>query len=316
MFCIFVYTMKVEKLILQRLTETGRVHLPGWGSWYLKAQISRWDSVTGTAFPKGKYIAFNPSISSMENSLVSLVMRDMGCTMEVAEQWIRRKVQQWQLSLDNGTVLMLDGIGSFRPNGSFQSNVNSLDAHSFGLTPIMLHSISEPSALQSKVVASLKMVSEQREQGLRNWQKASVAAAVSLLFGLGIFQSTWSTQMAGWLTSPTETEFEVTVPLIDVENHAKETPVITSSEPTITPEVVFTAPRLDKGYSIIVGSFKVSKNASDLANELRSQGHLVTILEGSLMKVGVGSFASRDDAKIALSKVKANINSHAWICAY
>lgn len=146
--------------------------------------------------------------------------------------------------------------------------------------------------------------------------KASVAAAVSLLFGLGIFQSTWSTQMAGWITSPAETEFEVTVPLIDVENHAKETPIITSSERTITPEVVVTAPRLDKGYSIIVGSFKVSKNASDLANELRSQGHLVTILEGSLMKVGVGSFASRDDAKIALSKVKANINSHAWICAY
>ena len=72
------------------------------------------------------------------------------------------------------------------------------------------------------------MVSEQREQGLRNWQKASVAAAVSLLFGLGIFQSTWSTQMAGWITSSAETEFEVTVPLIDVENHAKETPIITS----------------------------------------------------------------------------------------
>jgi len=34
------------------------------------------------------------------------------------------------------------------------------------------------------------------------------------------------------------------------------------------------------------------------------------------MKVGIGSFASRDEAKTALSKVKADINSHAWICAY
>ena len=316
MFCIFVYTMKIEKLILQRLQDTGRVHLPGWGSWYLKAQVSRWDSVTGTAFPKGKYIAFNPSIASMENSLVSLVMRDLGSTMEIAEQWISRKVQQWQQSLDKGAVLMLDGIGSFRPNGSFQSDVNSLDAQSFGLTPVMLHAISEPSALQSKVVASLKMVSEQREQGLRNWQKASAAAAVSLLFGLGVFQSPWSTQMAGWFATPAEATLEVGIPFVDVENHANETPAITSSESTITSKAVVTTPRLDAGYSIIVGSFKVSTNASDLANELRSQGHLVTILEGSLMKVGVGSFASRDEAKTALSKVKADINSHAWICAY
>lgn len=318
MFRIFVKTMKIEKLILQRLQDTGRVHLPGWGSWYLKAQVSRWDSVTGTAFPKGKYIAFNPSIASMENSLVSLVMREMGSTMEIAEQWISRKVQQWQQSLDQGAVLMLDGIGSFRPNGAFQSDVNSLDAQSFGLTPIMLHAISEPSALQSKVVASLKMVSEQREQGLRNWQKASAAAAVSLLFGLGIFQSPWSTQMAGWFATPVEVEAasEVAVPLVDVENHANETPAVTSSESKITSKAVVSATRLETGYSIIVGSFKVSTNASDLADELRSQGHLVTLLEGSLMKVGIGSFASRDEAKTALSKVKADINSHAWICAY
>jgi len=35
-----------------------------------------------------------------------------------------------------------------------------------------------------------------------------------------------------------------------------------------------------------------------------------------LMKVGLGGFDSREQAKLALSEIKAEVNSYAWIYAY
>ena len=241
--------------------------------------------------------------------------------MEVAESWIRRKVNQWQTTLDSGNILMLSGLGSFRKNGMFQpERENQFDPNSFGFTAVMMHRISEPSALESKVVASLKMVTEQRENGLASWRKAAVAAAITALISLGVYQSEITPQaMAGWFTqTPTAQEaldnFEAveteatlpteTVVAIEVTTAEKTTP---SLSPVKTES---------KRYYIVVGSFKMENNALTLAEELQGKGHEVKVLPGSLMKVGLGGFESREEAKLALSGIKAEVNSYAWIYAY
>ncbi|MDA0742179.1 MAG: SPOR domain-containing protein, partial [Bacteroidetes bacterium] len=71
-----------------------------------------------------------------------------------------------------------------------------------------------------------------------------------------------------------------------------------------------------KRYYIVVGSFKIEENALTLAEELQADGHEVTVLPGSLMKVGLGGFESREQAKSALAAIKAEVNSYAWIYAY
>jgi len=71
-----------------------------------------------------------------------------------------------------------------------------------------------------------------------------------------------------------------------------------------------------KKYYIVVGSFKMESNAFTLAEELQAEGHEVKVLPGSLMKVGLGGFESRDQAKSALAGIKAEVNSYAWIYAY
>ncbi len=315
--------MKIESLIIECLENKGRVQLPGWGAFYLKSQGARWDSVTGTAFPAGKYIGFNPSIARTENSLLSTVMRTMGTTMEVSEQWITRKVNGWQQVLDQGQVLMLPGLGSFSTTAGFKPEQNVLSDDSFGLTSFMMHAVHEPSALQSKVSASLKLVTESREKGLKAWQKAAVAAAVTALFGLGIFQSELPTEMAGWLGSLSTTSAAVENP---VEADATE---VTKPE-TMTPETVtdiavetpaavakvVTQPTKGMGYYIVVGSFKEALNAEVLSEEIAAKGYNVSVLPGSLKKVGIGHFASRTAAKAELAKIKSEVNSHAWIFAY
>ena len=99
--------MQIEQLIIQTLNAKNRVQIPGCGAFYLVEKEARWDAATNTAFPRGKYVAFNPARSSIENTLLPTVMRTLGGSMEIAESWIRRKVNQWQTTLDSGSVLML-----------------------------------------------------------------------------------------------------------------------------------------------------------------------------------------------------------------
>ncbi len=319
--------MQIEQLIIQTLNAKNRVQIPGWGAFFLVEKEARWDAVTNTAFPRGKYVAFNPARSSNENTLLPTVMRTLGGSMEVAESWIRRKVNQWQTTLDSGSVLMLSGLGSFRKNGTFQpERENQFDANSFGFTAVMMHRISEPSALESKVVASLKMVTEQRENGLASWRKAAVAAAITALISLGVYQSDITPQaMAGWFTPTPAAQqaldnfkansTEAALPLEDdkVEAVAPVAKTTTEAKNSASISPVKTE---SKRYYIVVGSFKMEANALTLAEELQVEGHEVTVLPGTLMKVGLGGFESREQAKSALAEIKAAVNSYAWIYAY
>ena len=313
--------MQIEQLIIQTLNAKNRVQIPGWGAFYLVEKEARWDAVTNTAFPRGKYVAFNPARSSSENTLLPNVMRTLGGSMDVAESWIRRKVNQWQTTLDSGSVLMLTGLGSFRKNGMFQpERENQFDPNSFGFTAVMMHRISEPSALESKVVASLKMVTEQRENGLASWRKAAVAAAITALISLGVYQSDITPQaMAGWFT-PTPAAQEALDGFEAVETEsllpAETTVDIEVSSPEEYTPSLSPVKTESKRYYIVVGSFKMENNALNLAEELQGQGHEVKILPGSLKKVGLGAFESREQAKSALAGIKAEVNSYAWIYAY
>lgn len=311
--------MTIESLIIELLEEQGRVQLPGWGAFYLKAQPARWDAVTGTAFPAGKYLRFNPSVARTENTLLPKVMRSMGTSMEVAEHWITRKLNSWQQALDEGQVLMLSGLGSFSESAGFKPESNLFGSSNFGLTSIMLHPVHEPSALQNKVSASIKLVTEQREKGLRAWQRAAVAAAVTALFGLGVFQSDLPTQMAGWygdFTSSDATIEEVTPTIEEVAEPAADVEELSTPAAEVKETKAVQAPIKGAGYYIVVGSFKEGRNAENLADELAQQGYDVSILPGSLNKVGIGNYQSRGAAKAELAKIKSEVNSHAWIFAY
>lgn len=312
--------MQIESFIIQRLSERGRVQIPSWGTFYLMEKPARWDAVTNTAFPRGKYIGFTPSNTTTENTLLPAVVKQMRCTMEIGESWIVRKVNQWQSTLDSGSILLLQGLGSFRKNGTFVAEKNNqFDANSFGFSTVMLHTLNEPSALESKVVASLKIVTEQRAQGIKVWRKAAVAAAITALVTLGVYQSDLRTEMAGWFAPGRSIELDhndrsTETPAVD-EGTVPEMVAPTTEELIEAPAVIRKAAATKK-YYIVVGSFKQENNATTLANELQTEGMEVSILPGSLLKVGIGNYSSREDAKRDLSEIQSSINQHAWIYAY
>lgn len=312
--------MQIEVIIIQRLVERGRVQIPAWGTFYLMEKPARWDSVTNTAFPRGKYVGFTPSNATTENSLLPAVMKQMRCSMEVAESWISRKVNQWQNTLDSGSILLLQGLGSFRKNGAFVAEKNNqFDAHSFGFSTVMLHALNEPSALESKVAASLKMVSEQRAQGLITWRKTAVAAAIAALVSLGVYQSDLRTEIAGWFSPGSNIELDHSdrnTGSSPLENAVESLESVSTKNDASNAAIKVRTASATKKYYIVVGSFKIEDNATSLANELLSEDLEVSVLPGSLLKVGVGNYSSREDAKRDLSKIQQSINQHAWIYAY
>ena len=312
--------MQIEVIIIQRLVERSRVQIPAWGTFYLMEKPARWDSVTNTAFPRGKYVGFTPSNATTENSLLPAVMKQMRCSMEVAESWISRKVNQWQNTLDSGSILLLQGLGSFRKNGAFVAEKNNqFDAHSFGFSTVMLHALNEPSALESKVVASLKMVSEQRAQGLITWRKTAVAAAIAALVSLGVYQSDLRTEIAGWFSPGSNIELDHSdrnTGSSPLENAVESLESVSTKNDASNAAIKVRTASATKKYYIVVGSFKIEDNATSLANELLSEDLEVSVLPGSLLKVGVGNYSSREDAKRDLSKIQQSINQHAWIYAY
>ena len=317
--------MQIESILIQRLSERGRVQIPSWGTFYLMEKPARWDAVTNTAFPRGKYVGFTPSNTTTENSLLPAVMKQMRCTMEMAESWIARKVNQWQSTLDSGSILLLQGLGSFRKNGAFVAEKNNqFDHHSFGFSTVMMHALNEPSALETKVAASLKMVTEQRSEGLKLWRKAAVAAAITALVTLGVYQSDLRTEMAGWFAPGRGIELDhsdrqpIAPSILNTaaENAPAEEEIeAVVSTPAQAPTVVRKATATKK-YYIVVGSFKMQDNASTLAAELQDKGMDISILPGSLLKVGIGNYLSREAAKQDLAQIQSSINQHAWIYAY
>ena len=324
----FLLVMQIEAFIIQRLSEKGRVQLPGWGTFFLMEKSARWDAVTNTAFPPGKYVGFTPSNTTTENSLLPAVMKQMRCSMEVAESWILRKLNQWQTTLDSGSILLLQGLGSFRKNGAFVAEKNNqFDAHAFGFSAVMLHPLSEPSALETKVAASLKIVTENRSQGLKAWRKAAVAAAITALVSLGVYQTELHTEMAGWFApgksiqldhsdrSNKSMDAEVAAPQ-DAETIVEEVEVTASDAPVTAPKVVKKTAVATKKYYIVVGSFKMEENATNLAEELQAEGMDINILPGSLIKVGIGNYLTREAAKQDLAEIQKSINKYAWIYAY
>jgi cell division protein FtsN len=125
--------------------------------------------------------------------------------------------------------------------------------------------------------------------------------------------------MAGWFAPGRGIELDhndrqPSTPSI-METPAEEEVEAVVSTPVQTPAVVRKATATKK-YYIVVGSFKIEDNATTLAAELKAEGMDVSILPGSLMKVGIGNYLSREAAKQDLSQIQSSINQHAWIYAY
>jgi cell division protein FtsN len=93
--------------------------------------------------------------------------------------------------------------------------------------------------------------------------------------------------------------------IIEIAPEIIETPIIEEVE-----NPVFTK---QKTYYIIAGAFSEQKNANRMLNKLKRWNYNTEIVEGeNLLRVSYDSFTNREDAVLALNKIKQE-NSDAWL---
>jgi len=93
--------------------------------------------------------------------------------------------------------------------------------------------------------------------------------------------------------------------IIEVETEIMETPIIEEVE-----ALVFTE---QKTYYIIAGAFAEQKNANKMLNKLNKWDYNAEIVDGgNLLRVSYDSFTNREDAVLALNKIKQE-NPDAWL---
>jgi hypothetical protein len=248
--------------------------------------------------------------------LITHISNKEGLSQDVAKNEVENYVAKITEKLNDSRVLRIDKIGLFTlgKEGNIiflqdSSNNYSLDA--FGMKATHSKVVIRGANVEEKVAATIKTIRTNSNNPRAFLRAAAVIIPLVALSYLTISQqdniNTIYTQMAG--LNPFETNAIVEpvveiIPKIKVEVEA--TPIIIEEEsiPIIISQ---------KTYYIIAGAFAEEKNANKMLNKLNSWNYNAEIVEGSnLLRVSYNSFYNRDEAVLALNKIKQE-NPEAWL---
>ena len=279
------------------------VIVPEFGGFVGNKKSAQLNKTTGALTPPSKQILFNPHLKTNDGLLSSHIANQELISQEIALNNVLDFSIEKNNKLNTSKVLRLDKVGLFtlgkEGNVIFlqDSSTNySLDA--FGM---------------KATVQTIRTKSRNPKTLLR---AAAVIIPLVALSYLSISQqeriNNVYTQMATlnpFTTTETITEVVEVIAekdlIIEVAPEIIETPIIEEVE---TP--VFTE---QKTYYIIAGAFSEQKNANKMLNKLNRWNYNAEIVEGgNLLRVSYDSFTNREDAVLALNKIKHE-NSDAWL---
>jgi cell division septation protein DedD len=297
------------------------VIVPEFGGFVGNRKSAQLNKITGALTPPSKQILFNPNLKTNDGLLSSHIAGHEGISQEIALNNVLDYSTEKNNKLSTSKVLRLDKVGLFtlgkEGNVIFlqDSSTNySLDA--FGMQPTYNKTVSRKTETEKQVEATVQTIRTKSRNPKTLLRAAAVVIPLVALSYLSISQkeriNNLYTQMA--TLNPFATNEIVTQAVdvitekdlvIEVETEIIETPIIEEGE-----TLVFTE---QKTYYIIAGAFAEQKNANKMLNKLKRWDYNAGIVEGgNLLRVSYDSFTNREDAVLALNKIKQE-NSDAWL---
>ena len=290
------------------------VIVPEFGGFVGNRKSAQLNKSTGALTPPSKQILFNPHLKTNDGLLSSHIANQEGISQEIALNNVIDYSTEKNNKLNTSKVLRLEKVGLFtlgkEGNVIFlqDSSTNySLDA--FGMKATYNKTVARKTETEKQVEATVQTIRTKSRNPKALLRAAAVIIPLVALSYLSISQqeriNTVYTQMAAFNPfSTTEIITEKDL-IIEVAPEIIETPIIEEVE---TP--VFTK---QKTYYIIAGAFAEQKNANKMLNKLNRWNYNAEIVEGgNLLRVSYDSFSNREDAVLALNKIKQE-NSDAWL---
>ena len=297
------------------------VIVPEFGGFVGNRKSAQLNKSTGALTPPSKQILFNPHLKTNDGLLSSHIANKEGISQEIALNNVIDYSTEKNNKLNTSKVLRLEKVGLFtlgkEGNVIFLQDIStnySLDA--FGMKATYNKRVARKTETEKQVEATVQTIRTKSRNPKALLRAAAVIIPLVALSYLSISQqeriNTVYTQMAAFnpfLTTETITEvLEIITEkdlIIEVAPDIIETPIIEEVETPIFTE--------QKTYYIIAGAFAEQKNANKMLNKLNRWNYNAEIFEGgNLLRVSYDSFANREDAVLALNKIKQE-NSDAWL---
>ena len=304
--------MNIEKYISDLLYRYQCVTVPGFGAFlteFKSAQIN----TENVILPPKKVLSFNQHLKNNDGLLANHIAQEENISYSEAILFIKNKVNDWQLAIDQNAPIALNSIGEINANKEgnlvfVPSNEVNFETNSFGLTEVVAPQV-ERSPLEELVTSSeaenikpavdlfaptqttqTEVVAIQPEvEVLPKQQKSTgiykVAAVIAVFIGAGMFgykvyndSEVEKNTLALQKQVQDKVEQKVQEATFVMENPIPAVNVKIQETPkNTTPEVatstISTSTTSKLPYHIIAGSFKSQENATNKVKDLKSKGY-------------------------------------------
>tara|TARA_B100000767_G_scaffold259235_1_gene268830 strand:+ start:3923 stop:4906 length:984 start_codon:yes stop_codon:yes gene_type:complete len=304
----------VEHYISELLFLHDCVILPRFGGFVGNTQSAKLNKTTEILSPPYKKILFNTNLKTNDGLLITHVSNQEGITQEVAKNEVDNYVKKITSKLTMSKVLRIDNIGLFTlgKEGNIiflQDNNNNYSQDYFGMKATQSKVVLRENIVEEKIADTIKAIRSQSNNPKVFLRAAAIVIPLVALSYISINQqdkiNNMYTQMAN--LNPFENNL-ITDPITEVKIEIASTPIVEIIEKEIAPITI-----QKKTYYIIAGAFSQKKNANKMLKKLKKWNYNTELVPSeNLLRVSYNSFTNKEDAIIALHKIKQE-NSDAWL---
>ena len=304
----------VEHYISELLFLHDCVILPRFGGFVGNAQSAKLNKTTETLSPPYKKILFNTSLKTNDGLLITHVSNQEGITQEVAKNEVDNYVKKITSKLTISKVLRIDNIGLFtlgkEENIIFsQDSNNNYSLDYFGMKATQSKVVLRETIIEEKIADTIKTIRSQNNNTKVFLRAAAIIIPLIALSYISINQQDKINNMYAQMANlnPFANNI-ITDPITEVKIEIVSTPIVEIIEKEIAPITI-----QKKTYYIIAGAFSQKKNANKMLKKLKSWNYNTELIHSeNLLRVSYNSFTNKEDAIIALLKIKQE-NSDAWL---
>ncbi len=289
------------------------VIVPEFGGFVGNKKSAQLNKTTGALTPPSKQILFNTNLKKNDGLLIAHISDQEKITQKEAKQKIQIFSSENNSKLSNSKVLRIAKIGLFTvgKEGNIiflqDSTINySLDA--FGMKPVYKKAVIRKDETKKQVESTVQKIKNTTKNSQLLFRAAAVIFPLVALSYLGIYQQEKINNVYNQMATLNPfTSNEIII------EPTKKTPLEIKVDATPIDEETLTEVITKKTYYIIAGAFAEQKNANKMHSKLVNWNYSPDILKaGHLLRVSYDSFNNREDALLALNKIKQD-NPEAWL---
>ena len=305
----------ISKYISELLFLHDCVIIPEFGGFVANNKSAILNEISGKIFPPSKEILFNPNLKSNDGLLINKISVSEGVSNIEARENINNYILKINQKLEKIGVFRIDNVGllSLGKEGNIlflQDSHLNYNLDSFGLKSQKTKKINH---LEKKIESIVEPISLQKGRK-KIWREIAILAPI---IGLSLISITQEdkieniyTQISGLkLFSNFETKNK------SINGTEQDIEILISHDKNKSFENDNCHNVITKKYFLIAGSFSDEKNANNLMDKLQSENYNSEIIgksENGLTRVSYDSFADKNEALIALEKLKLK-NKPSWI---